>query len=163
MELTRIAIFAATLFAIAFSSYSYSVNFNLRNTKTKITANAICIAVLGISMVAGQIAAGLTTPEFAQIGFLLLLSISAIRRLLEIQNIQETNITSVKSASLFLSSDAVVAGFGVGLGGINVFTVIIICTILHAVFIFFTITENQQRAPMPLLGAVLFVSLAVLV
>jgi len=162
MESTRIAIFAATLFAIGFSSYMYCISLGLHGNRTKITASTISIAVLAVSMLAGLIAANLTSPVFAQVGCILLLSISAVRRVLEIRNNTLLTATSTKSATLFLSTDALVAGFGAGLGGINILATLILCIILHTVFIRFATTDSQSRSSLSTLGAILFISLAIL-
>ena len=162
MEEARITFFAAMLFAIAFSTGMHSFSFSLRESKTKITASAISIAVLAFSIIAGLITASFSVPAFAQVGCFLLLSVSAVRRVLEMRNKTCENVKSLKSVVIFTSSDALVAGFGAGLGGINVFIVVIICIILYTVFIRLTIADNQNRSPMPTLGAILFISLAAL-
>ena len=165
MEMLRILIFAATLFAIAYSTGIYSSSNNLRkNTKSEFAAIVIGLCTLAIFMATGAFMAEALSAATVKAGCLLFFCVSAIRKLLEMKMADKNTTHSFADAVFLKSSDAAVAGFGAGLGGINIPIAITICVLFHILVISSLLKTKSEHSysSMPALGAILFISLAVL-
>jgi hypothetical protein len=162
----RITFFTAALFAVAFSSGFYVTGYNLRKNGVtrKAAAYAVCVicaVVLALSAFAGAAAAKAAVPGYAQAGCFLFLGILAVKRILELK--QNNNLSSIKDNTVITSAEAAVAGFGAGLGGLNIVYTVILCAFLNVYFLYTgsvtAETDCKKDLTLPALSSALFLSL----